>query len=32
MVGDYDEFIDEIQKVKMKELWDNDFDEIWEEA
>jgi len=26
----YDEFIHTIQQVKMKELWDNEEDEAWE--
>ena len=28
----YDEFLHKIQKAKMKELWDNKEDEIWETA
>ena len=28
----YDEFLHTIQQVKMKELWDNDEDEAWENA
>jgi hypothetical protein len=28
----YDEFIHTIQQVKMKELWDNEEDEVWEHA
>ena len=28
----YDEFLHSIQQRKMKELWDNKEDEIWEEA
>lgn len=28
----YDEFLHKIQQVKMKELWDNKEDEIWENA
>ena len=28
----YDKFLHEIQKPKMKELWDNKDDEIWESA
>ncbi len=28
----YDEFLHKIQQVKMKELWDNKDDEIWENA
>jgi hypothetical protein len=28
----YDEFIHTIQQVKMKELWDNEDDEAWEDA
>jgi hypothetical protein len=27
----YDEFLHKIQQPKMKELWDNREDEIWEE-
>ena len=26
----YDEFIHTIQQAKMKELWDNEEDEVWE--
>jgi len=28
----YDEFLHKIQQVKMKELWDNEKDEAWENA
>ena len=28
----YDEFLHNIQKNKMKELWDNKEDEAWENA
>ena len=28
----YDKFLHEIQKPKMKELWDNKEDEAWEDA
>ena len=28
----YDEFLHKIQQTKMKELWDNKEDEIWEDA
>ncbi len=28
----YDKFLHEIQKSKMKEVWDNKEDEIWENA
>ena len=28
----YDEFLHKIQQVKMKELWDNEDDEVWEHA
>jgi hypothetical protein len=28
----YDEFLHTIQQTKMKELWDNDEDEAWENA
>ncbi|MBU0894097.1 MAG: hypothetical protein KKF48_04365 [Nanoarchaeota archaeon] len=28
----YDEFLHKIQQPKMKELWDNKEDEIWENA
>ena len=28
----YDEFLHEIQRLKMKELWDNEEDEAWENA
>jgi hypothetical protein len=30
--NDYDHFLHEIQKKKMKELWDNEYDEIWEKV
>ena len=28
----YDEFLHKIQQEKMKELWDNQKDEVWENA
>ena len=28
----YDEFLHKIQQPKMKELWDNEEDEAWEDA
>ena len=28
----YDEFLHKIQQSKMKEIWDNKEDEIWENA
>jgi hypothetical protein len=28
----YDEFLHKIQQAKMKELWDNQEDEAWEDA
>jgi rRNA pseudouridine-1189 N-methylase Emg1 (Nep1/Mra1 family) len=28
----YDEFLHKIQQVKMRELWDNEEDEAWENA
>lgn len=28
----YDEFLHKIQQVKMKELWDNQEDEAWQNA
>jgi hypothetical protein len=28
----YDEFIHKIQQAKMKELWDNQEDEVWQDA
>tara|TARA_Y100000310_G_C20489024_1_gene718227 strand:- start:564 stop:791 length:228 start_codon:yes stop_codon:yes gene_type:complete len=28
----YDEFLHKVQQVKMKELWDNEEDEVWENA
>jgi len=28
----YDEFLHKIQQEKMKEIWDNKKDEIWEKA
>lgn len=27
--GDYDSFLFKIQQAKMKELWDNRYDEVW---
>lgn len=30
--GQYDEFLYKIQQPKMKELWDNEEDEEWENA
>lgn len=28
----YDEFLHKIQQPKMKEIWDNQHDEVWENA
>jgi hypothetical protein len=28
----YDEFLHKIQQPKMKEIWDNKYDEIWEKV
>ena len=28
----YDEFLHKIQQPKMKEIWDNPHDEVWENA
>ena len=28
--SDYDQFLFKIQQSKMKELWDNKYDEVWE--
>ena len=28
----YDEFLHKVQQPKMKELWDNKHDEVWENA
>ena len=28
----YDKFLHEIQKKKMRELWDNKYDEVWEKV
>lgn len=28
----YDKFLHEIQKEKIKEIWDNKYDEIWEKV
>ncbi len=28
----YDEFLHRVQQAKMKELWDNEEDEAWEDA
>lgn len=30
MKNEYDKFLEEIQKEKMQELWDNEFDEFWD--
>ncbi len=30
--GPYDRFLFEIQKKKMRELWDNEYDEVWEKV
>jgi len=32
MRNQYDEFLHKIQQTKMKELWDNKYDEAWENA
>jgi len=32
MKNQYDEFLHKIQKQKMRELWDNKEDEVWENA
>ena len=32
MKNQYDEFLHKIQQYKMKELWDNEEDEAWENA
>jgi len=32
MRNQYDEFLHKIQQSKMKELWDNKEDEVWEDA
>lgn len=29
---EYDKFLNEIQKERMKALWDNKYDEVWEKA
>ncbi len=29
---EYDKFLHEIQKSKMREVWDNKYDEIWEKV
>ena len=28
----YDEFLHKVQQIKMKELWDNKDDEVWDNA
>lgn len=28
--GQYNRFLFEIQKQKMKELWDNEYDKVWD--
>ena len=30
--GQYDRFLFEIQKKKMRELWDNEYDKVWEKV
>ncbi|MFH1240034.1 MAG: hypothetical protein V1672_02355 [Candidatus Diapherotrites archaeon] len=32
MNNQYDEFLHKVQQDKMKELWDNKDDEVWENA
>ncbi len=32
MRNQYDEFLHKIQQPKMRELWDNEYDEAWEDA
>ena len=32
MTNQYDEFLHKIQQSKMKELWDNKEDEVWDNA
>lgn len=32
MKNQYDEFLHKIQQPKMRELWDNGEDEVWENA
>jgi len=32
MRNQYDEFLHKVQQHKMKELWDNKEDEVWEDA
>lgn len=31
-LNQYDEFLHKIQQAKMKELWENKEDEVWEDA
>ena len=31
-MNQYDEFLHKVQQSKMKELWDNEEDEVWENA
>ena len=31
-LSQYDEFLHRIQQAKMKELWDNDADAVWDNA
>jgi hypothetical protein len=31
-IDEYDEFLYKIQQAKMKELWDNEYDDVWEHA
>ena len=30
-IDQYDKFLNEVQKQKMKDLWDNEEDEAWDE-
>ncbi|MCD6414663.1 MAG: hypothetical protein J7L23_03495 [Candidatus Diapherotrites archaeon] len=32
MRNQYDEFLHKIQQPKMRELWDNKYDEVWEDV
>ncbi len=32
MTNQYDEFLHKVQQSKMRELWDNKYDEEWDDA
>ena len=30
-LSEYNKFVNQIQRFKMKELWNNKYDEVWED-